>query len=105
MNTNKSLLDDVALALPAILGEEEEEPEEDADEAALGLIHRGPRPATVLHRRGQDYRHGLRMNATDVGLPPAGPIGSKNSIQVSIRCSRRTHPCLLLSRIPSARIK
>ena len=34
MNTNKSLLDELALALPSIRGEEEEEPEEDADEAA-----------------------------------------------------------------------
>jgi len=34
MNTNKNLLEEVALALPSIRGEEEEEPEEDADEAA-----------------------------------------------------------------------
>lgn len=41
MNTNKPLLEEVALALPSIRGEEEEEPEEDADEAAETVVASG----------------------------------------------------------------
>jgi UvrD-like helicase C-terminal domain len=41
MNTNKTLLDEVAAALPAIRGEEEEEPEEDADEAVETVVASG----------------------------------------------------------------